>query len=527
MVSWKKVFRAALLGATATASISASAQAATGTNEARMAAKIEKLRSNPAALRALLVGMPKGGDLHMHLSGAVYAETFLQNAAADNLCVDPIKGVLLPNRGLSKSLPPQPVCVEGTQPAATAFHDQGLYDRLIDSFSMRAFVPGAGWSGHDQFFATFSRFGGIAKSHQGEWVDEVATRAASQNEQYLEVMNTPDFGVALRLAAQQHWDGDPATMRDALLAGGLRENVATDRAEIDALEATRNAREHCGTPEAKPACKVQVRYIYQILRSAPPERVFAQALLGYEVASVDPRVVGINFVQPEDAYLAMSQYDNQMTMLRYLHATYPKVHLSLHAGELGPGMVPPDGLRFHIHDAVEKAGAERIGHGVDVMFEDGADALLKDMAAKHVMVEINLTSNDVILGVKGKDHSLQSYIGAGVPFALSTDDEGVSRIDLTHEYVRAVIEQGLTYAQLKSSARASLEHSFLPGESLWAARDRFTALRHECVPSKGDTPSAPCADFLKTSDKALQQWDLEKRFRAFESNATATMKETR
>ncbi|SEC13544.1 adenosine deaminase family protein [Terriglobus roseus] len=527
MVSWKKVFRVALLGATATASMGASAQAAAGSSEARMAAKIERLRSNPAALRALLVSMPKGGDLHVHLSGAVYAETFLQNAAADNLCVDPIKGVLLPNRGLTKSLPPQPVCVEGTQPAATAFRDQGLYDRLVDSFSMRSFVPSAGWSGHDQFFATFARFGGIAKSHQGEWVDEVATRAASQNEQYLELMNTPDFGMAIRLAAQQHWDGDPAKMRDALLAGGLRDNIATDRAEIDALEATRNAREHCGTPEAKPACRVQVRYIYQILRSAPPERVFAQTLLGYEVASVDPRVVGINFVQPEDAFLAMSQYDNQMTMLQYLHATYPKVHLSLHAGELGPGMVPPDGLRFHIHDAVEKAGAERIGHGVDVMFEDGADALLKDMAAKHVMVEINLTSNDVILGVRGKDHSLQSYIGAGVPFALSTDDEGVSRIDLTHEYVRAVMEQGLTYAQLKSSARASLEHSFLPGDSLWAARDKFAAMRHECITSKGDAPSAACADFLKTSDKAQQQWELEKRFRAFESTAVATTKETR
>lgn len=528
MVTGKNLFRVALLGAAVASCVSAPAQAAAGSNEARIASRIEKLRTNPAALRALLVNMPKGGDLHVHLSGAVYAETFLQNAATDNLCVDPIKGVLLPNRGLTKSLPPQPVCVEGTQPASTAFRDQGLYDRLIDSFSMRAFVPSAGVSGHDQFFATFARFGGVAKIHQGEWVDEVAVRAASQNEQYLELMVTPDFGVALRLAAQQHWDGDPAKMRDALLAGGLRDNIAADRADIDALDATRNAREHCGTPEAKPACKVQVRYIYQILRSAPPERVFAQTLLGYEVASADPRVVGINFVQPEDNYMAMSQYDNQMTMLQYLRATYPKVHLSLHAGELGPGMVTPDGLRFHIHDAVDKAGAERIGHGVDVMYEDGADALLKDMAAKHVMVEINLTSNDVILGVTGAHHPLHSYLAAGVPFALSTDDEGVSRIDLTNEYMRAVMDQGLTYAQLKQSARASLEHSFLPGESLWATRDKFNATQHGCVASKSDTPVPACAEFLKTSDKARQQWELEERFRTFEATAaTATTKETR
>lgn len=492
---------------------------AAASDEARTAQAMERLRSNPPALHAFLLRMPKGGDLHMHLSGAVYAETFLQNAAEDHLCADPVKLVLLPNRGLTKSLPPQPVCVEGTIPAATALKDQKLYDALIDSFSMRSFVPSAGWSGHDQFFATFGRFNGIAKVHGGEWVDEVATRAASQNEQYLEIMTTPNYSVATRLAEQQHWDGDSAKLRDALLAGGLRDNIAADRAELDTMEATRNTREHCGTPAATPACDVQVRYLYQVLRSALPERVFAQTLLGFELASVDPRVVGINFVQPEDAYLAMTQYTNQMAMLHYLRGVYPKVHLSLHAGELAPGMVPPDGLRFHIHDAVLQAGAERIGHGVDVMYEDGADALLHTMADRHVMVELNLTSNDVILGIKGKDHSLTSYLAAGVPFALSTDDEGVSRINLTHEYVRAVLEQGLTYSQLKTSARASLEHSFLPGDSLWAAPDRFTDMRRDCASGKR---TDSCTAFLAGSEKATQQFELEQRLATFEHQAAGT-----
>jgi adenosine deaminase len=305
-------------------------------------------------------------------------------------------------------------------------------------------------------------------------------------------------------------------MRDALLAGGLRDDIAVDRAEIDEMDNARNAREHCGTPQAAAACSVQVRYLYQVLRSAPPERVFAQTLLGYELASVDPRVVGINYVQPEDAYMAMSEYSNQMAMLAYLKTVYPKVHLTLHAGELAPGMVPPEGLRFHIHDAVMQAGAERIGHGVDVTYEDGSAELLKTMAAKHVMVEVNLTSNDVILGVSGTRHPLHTYLAAGVPFALSTDDEGVSRIDLTNEYMRAVTDQGLTYAQLKASARASLEHAFLPGESLWAAPDKFTAMGHGCA---GSAPSTACAAFLKTSEKATQQWELERRFKVFEASA--------
>jgi adenosine deaminase len=46
------------------------------------------------------------------------------------------------------------------------------------------------------------------------------------------------------------------------------------------------------------------------------------------------------------------------------------------------------------------------------------------------------------------------------PVALSTDDPGIERIDLTHEYVRAVETYGLSYADLKEMVRNSLEYSF-------------------------------------------------------------------
>ena len=91
------------------------------------------------------------------------------------------------------------------------------------------------------------------------------------------------------------------------------------------------------------------------------------------------------------------------------------------------------------------------------------------------MVEINLTSNDVILGVSGKDHPLPLYRKYGVPVALSTDDEGVSRIDMTHEYVRAAETYGLSYSDLKQMVRTSFEHSFLPGASLWSAKEYLRA----------------------------------------------------
>ena len=240
---------------------------------------------------------------------------------------------------------------------------------------------------------------------------------------------------------------------------------------------------------------METRYIYEVFRSTPKALLFAQALFGFELASADPRVVAINLVGEEDEHTSMTDYADHMRIVGYLRTLYPKVRVSLHAGELAPGLVPPEGLCCHIRLAVEQAKADRIGHGVDVMYEDRPYELMKDMAAKRVMVEINLTSNDVILGIKGKHHPFSLYRKFGVPVALSTDDEGISRIDLTHEYVRAVETYGLSYADLEASGAqqsriqlpARCEPGRLrlrsPGERLRERRRRREAVLHlRCVP---------------------------------------------
>jgi hypothetical protein len=48
-------------------------------------AALAAARENPTALRNFLYRMPKGGDLHVHLSGGVYAERYIGWAAADGL----------------------------------------------------------------------------------------------------------------------------------------------------------------------------------------------------------------------------------------------------------------------------------------------------------------------------------------------------------------------------------------------------------------------------------------------------------
>jgi adenosine deaminase len=507
-----------LAAAVATSVLSAQTLAPRGLDpEARaIRAYQAAVQSGPLALHAFLAEFPKGADLHVHLSGAVYAESFIRAAGEDGLCVDPA--------ALSFAKPP---CTGQLLPAAQVPANQSLYDRLVNAFSMRSFVATPGFSGHDHFFATFDRFGGLGKKHTGEWVDEAASRAAAQNQQYLELMQTPPFSHAAAIARQIGWNPDSTSFvqfRQELLDHGLRDEVAADREEATSAEDQRRQIEHCGTPQAGPGCQVEVRFIYQILRGFAPEQVFAQTLLGFETvqAGLDAHetgFVGINFVQPEDGFVSMRDYTLQMKMLDYLHSIYPKVRISLHAGELAPGLVPPEGLRFHIRQAVELGHAERIGHGVDVMYEDDSPALLKELAQEHVMIEINLSSNEAILGVKGAYHPFPLYRAAHVPVALSTDDEGVSRIDITGEYARAALDYRLGYADLKEMARTGMEHSFLPGESLWASPDVFSAASAPCKaqPLGAEQPSDACKTFLDGSEKAAAQWELERRFRAFEA----------
>ncbi|HEV2148665.1 MAG TPA: hypothetical protein VGR37_14775, partial [Longimicrobiaceae bacterium] len=305
-----------------------------------------------------------------------------------------------------------------------------------------------------------------------------------------------------------------------LLAGGLRDTLAAASRMLDRAEARRRELLRCGTPRADPGCGVEVRYLYQVSRGRPPANVFAQILAGFEMASSDPRVVGFNLVQPEDGLVSMRDYSLQMRMIGHLRRMYPGVRFALHAGELAPGLVPPEGLRSHVREAVEVAGASRIGHGVDVMHEDDPYALLRTMAGRGVLVEIALTSNDVILGVKGADHPLRAYMEAGVPVALATDDEGVARSEMTMEYLKGVREQRLGYLELKSMARNSLEHAFVEGESLWRDPRGFQPVA-VCATEAGGLEGRRCRDFVGRSRKAALQAELERAFAEFEREQAA------
>jgi adenosine deaminase len=486
------------------------AQAA-GSPEQRANHYLEAVRKEPPLALAFLRDMPKGADLHNHLGGAVYAEDLIDFAAQDKLCLD--RATMTAVGGECSVTCDR----QTTKPAVQCgYRDPDLYNAMIDAWSMRNWERGHD-SGHDHFFATFFRFDLPFQNHIGDEIARALQHAAADNLQYVELMHTIGGMQSAELGAKLGWNPDFAIMREKLLAGGLKDAVVAARAELDLDQQVVHAKLGCGTSSALPACEVTLRYLYQVLRGLPQEQVFAQILTGFELASVDPRVVGLNLVMPEDWYVPMRDFNLHMRMLDYLHGVYPKVRITLHAGELALGLVSPEGLSFHIRHSIELGHAERIGHGVAVMDEHNALDLLREMAQRNVLVEICLTSNDVILGVKGDDHPLPVYRRYNVPVALATDDEGVSRSDMTHEYLRAVETYNLSYSDLKHMARESLEHSFLPGVSLWEDRQETRRVA-ECAGDHAGSSGASdaCRKFLDASEKARVQWKLEEDFTAFE-----------
>ncbi|UGS33789.1 amidohydrolase family protein [Capillimicrobium parvum] len=342
---------------------------------------LKRHRGDHVQRHAFLYDMPKGGDVHNHLSGAVYAESMVRRGAAGGVCVDVITL-------FSKAGP----CTAGQRPLTDAFGDNIFYNEILRAWSMKGFRDG-GRSGHDHFFATFDRFSAANGGQTGDMLAEVSSRAAAQNEQYLETLITPRFGDVSALARRVEFDpADLAGSRRRLLDAGLRDIVPRAAADLTAALARQRALLQCATPAADAACDMPVR--------------------------------------------------------------------------------------FHVGSAVRIAGAERIGHGVDIRGERNPAGLMRIMARRGIAVEVPLTSNCQVLEVCGRAHPIRLYVRSGVPVVLATDDEGVSRSDLTAQYELAVVEQGFGYRTLKRFARNALRYSFLaPADKAAALRAQRAAFR--------------------------------------------------
>lgn len=460
-------------------------------------------KMSPAELTAVMHAFPKGGELHNHITGGIYGETLLAWAAEDGLCVD------------LAALALRPVCGGAFKPAAEVIADEALRSAVVDSLSTRR--PGfRDRSGHDQFFTAFERIA-TRPARIGDILAEVLDGLARQNTFYAELMVSPQFLASRALGERVGWRGDVASTRTALSDAGLEGLVPAAVAGTDAMEARAREVMNCETPDAQPGCQVTVRYLVQALRQGPPVATMAQLQLGVALVVADRRWVGLQLVAPEDRPDALRNYDLHMQMVDLLTEHGRKVPAALHAGELTLKVATPADLSDHIAKAVRIACARRIGHGVDLPYETGAEILAAEMAAKGVLIEVNLISNREILELQPEDHPYAWLRKMGVPVSLSTDDAGILRNDLSADYAVAV-KTGATYADLKTSARNAIAFSFLAGEGLWRDPNVYRRPAKACARQIGDVePKGACADLLANSDKAREQWRHERLLKVFES----------
>lgn len=453
-----------------------------------------------AEIRAVTRAMPKGGDLHIHLSGAPYAETYLEWAAQDGLCIDTSRWALTDP------------CTPGGDMILASEITPDQRSIMMDSLSTRR-PDFAGRTGHDQFFTAFDRFGWTRDYRRGDMLADLMSVLAAQNTWYVEVMWMPQSRQARDLGAAAG-DGSDLAAMDRAMEAGMPALVQAAIEETNGLEL--RAREVLGCDQASPppACSVTVRYLIQANRLIPPAQTYGQLALGDALISADPRWVGLQLVAPEDHPNALANYEQHMAMFERMAER--EVPIALHAGELTLAYATPEEISNHVGLAVE-AGARRIGHGVAIPHETASYDLLTAMADKGVAVEINLTSNADILGIEGEDHPVIWLREMGVPVIYTTDDPGISRSDLSSEYARAVFDTGATYEDLVTSARNALAFSFLHGEGLWNDPGVYRRPAAVCAEEIGSAePSQACRQLLDGSPRAMMQWRFEHQLAVFE-----------
>jgi len=457
-----------------------------------------------AELSAFLRAFPKGGELHNHMGAGTPPEDLLAWAAEDGLCVDTVELAIR----LTCSGP-------NLKPAAEVQADETLRSALIDSLTTRK--PGfRDRSGHDQFFTAFDRRGALPK-RAGDGLAITLEGLARQNTFYAELMFTPQFVPSRALGARVGWKGDPAATKAALAEAGIDKLVPAARADADRVLARAREVMKCDTPQASPGCQVTVRFLFQAMRMGPPEQTMAQLQLGAATVAADERFVGLQLVAPEDGFDATRYYDLHMRIVAELTDRGRATPVALHAGEVTLKLVSPQSLSHRVHDAVRIAGARRIGHGVALPDEVGADETAEEMARRGILIEVQMLSNQIILEVHPADHPYAWFRKKGIPVALSTDDSGISRTELSSDYVAAV-KNGATYADLKSAARNAIAFSFLAGEGLWTDPNVYRKPVKACAGQIGNAePRGACADLVARSDKAREQWRHERLLREFEA----------
>ncbi len=423
--------------------------------------KIEDIFSNlkqqPEKLASFFKIMPKGGDIHHHASGSPYAEYYINNALKDSCYIDTTNYQLYPNSYKT---------AKHKNKVTVLLNDllqrnPNEKDSLINYWSVRNYKK-YNRNAHYWFFNTFLKFGPAFIGHEAEMLTILCLKAKKDKVSYLEtiirVQNIQD-SIAEIAAKNSSFKNEK---KDATLLSNwyayFEENNISNLARVnaDSLDSYMSKTDRHG---------VTLKFQTYALRLLPNQaEIFGQLIVAFKTAELTPNLVGVNFVAPEDNKNALENFDFHMQMFQFLKKKHPTVNISLHAGELtlGKGDVKKSDLTTHIYESIFTAKATRIGHGVDLLSETNKTSILKIMKDKGIAVEINLKSNETILGTSKSNHPLRTYLEYGVPVCISSDDEGVLRTSLTEQYSLLVeYYPEITFLELKEIVFNSITYSFL------------------------------------------------------------------
>lgn len=421
----------------------------------------ERIRNNASELTAFFAQMPKGGDLHHHYSGSVYAESFFDNAVQYDLLI---------NRSTLELRKEKPKDDTIWTNFSSLKKDGTLAEykqRLLRQWSAKDYHESE-YPSHRQFFESFLHFGLASNYNIEKGLLEIKERAKAEKVSYIETMfqsircdkdiqELLFLNKTLREYQQMRQQVAVQKLLDSLYDIIHKKNVADC-----AVDFTKNYVEKMHSSLAIDDSVFTMRYQTYVLRFMEPVQIFKNIIVAFEAANRSTLIVGVNIVAPEHDDISMGDYWLHMQMFNYCNTKFPTVKYSLHAGELTLGLVKPEELTWHINSAVYDAKANRVGHGVDIAYEKDPYGLLNYMSRNRIPVEVNLYSNEFILKVKEDRHPIMLYKSFNVPIVISTDDAGVLRSNLVEQFVLlAKRYKQIKYADIKQFVYNSIQYSFI------------------------------------------------------------------
>ena len=200
--------------------------------------------------------------------------------------------------------------------------------------------------------------------------------------------------------------------------------------------------------EAFSATGLTWRFQMSILRMLPTAE--DDLRMAYQFVSENDPWVAVNMVGREDDDKGYPR--RFLPVAREMRHAFNNVRLSIHGGEV-------DEPNDHVRDTL-LMGADRIGHGLNLITDDDAMRLMR---YGPYMVEINLISNLLLEYVSDySQHPFPEYLRIGIPVALSTDDRGMWHSTMTDEFFVGVKEFDLSWPEIRLLSESSIRYSFLP-----------------------------------------------------------------